>query len=132
MEKDANVNALGSAEVWQTDDPAVIALELTDDKARAFAAVMNASGVAYVIGKLLDAAMAPAFAAATAASGVSNPPCPTDGTRLELQPGRSPTEVATMLTVGAVQLVVFLPLKEVLRATGELVRKIERSGDRPH
>lgn len=121
--KGANtVHALDEANCWTTSDPSVIALEMIDIKKRSFVAAMNTSGIVAVIGKLLDIAHDPILGAASA-----SPPaqCSIDGTRLELAPGRVPTECAARLTIGCVQMVVFLPLEEVLRAAGELIQTIE-------
>ena len=134
-ETSKSVNALDRADCWPTNSPAVVALELVDDKNRRFAAAINTSGVVSVIGKLLDVAVNPVFAAASRIADEAYPQCHINGNRLELASGRSPTEVAVTLTIGCVQMVVFLPLAEVLRSTAELARSIEATppGEgRPH
>ena len=129
-----DVLGLAAVEFVPTNDPKVAALQLIDTQKRSFAAAMDANGITVVIGKLLDAAIHPIFCAATQMASETPAQCHIDGTRLELKSGRSPTETALTVTIGCVQMIVFLPLAEVLRATADLVEKIEETppAQKPH
>jgi hypothetical protein len=121
------VMGLKQVGLTETDEASVLALTLQDMADRQFAAAIDGWGMADLIEHCLQVAANPQFAAATqqqAAQG--GPTAQADGSRIEWRPGRSPTEVAATVTVGCLNLVVHLPLGEVLRATAVLVRSIER------
>lgn len=125
MNKPLQAVALEGIETWETNDPTVFGLMVKNEKQQAFLVAANVSGMTHVIGKLLDLAHNPVFAAATLAADVPGQQCHTDASRLELASGRSPTEVAVKLKLGCVEMVVFVPLPEVLRAIDQLMQSIE-------
>ncbi|MBA3596743.1 MAG: hypothetical protein H0W40_05105 [Methylibium sp.] len=124
--QEAVASPLETMECLRTSDPKVVGLRFKDRKGGAFAAVVNSSGMAFLIGKLFDQALQPAFAAASENADPRVPTCSTAASHLEWRPGRSATEVATTMKVGCLELVVHIPLAEVLRATTELRERVER------
>ncbi|MBA3625066.1 MAG: hypothetical protein H0W48_11580 [Methylibium sp.] len=124
--KEAVASPLQTMDCLRTSDPKVVGLRLEDRKGEAFAAVVNSSGLALLIGKLLDQALQPGFAAASENADPRLPASTTAASRIEWRPGRSATEVAATMKVGCLELVVHIPLAEVLRATTELRERVER------
>jgi hypothetical protein len=109
-----------------TNEPGVLALVIEDMRGSQFAAATNAWGICDLIAHSLDVAHFEAFAQASAQTSDHPPTAAANASQIQLLPGRSPTEVAATISVGCLQLVLHLPLGEVIRAAGELTKRLER------
>lgn len=109
-----------------TNELNVVALVVQDMRGTQFAAATNAWGICDLIAQSLDAAQFQAFAQATAQTADPRPTASADASQMQLLPGRSPTEVAATISVGCLNLVLYLPLAEVIRAAAQLTNSVER------
>jgi hypothetical protein len=126
------VTSLKEVEFWETNDPSICAIRIIDSENAKFSVATNSSGIAAFVGKLMAQATHPAFVAASLQTDQIRQ-CQIGGSRIELKSGRSPTEVAATVTIGCIQLIVFLPLPEVIRACAELAERIEpQPPEKPH
>lgn len=107
---------LKKIQFMQTNNAAVCGLELTDFNDASFIAGVDAGGLAFVIGALLEQAGHPDFAAASA--GVNERPALASvaGSAMTVVPGRAEGQLAVMLTVGSVELAIHLPREVVEKA----------------
>ena len=118
-------SALQDVRCLRTEEADMCALEFIDSSGQRFAAVVNSSGISSVIGRLLDQASNPDFEAAAVAGDGELPQCQINGSGLELHLGRSSAEIAIALPIGCIELVVFLPLADVMEAFAEFARKLQ-------
>lgn len=111
---------LKKVQFMQTSNPSVCGLELTDFNDAQFIAGVDAGGLAFVTGALLEQAGHPAFAAASADVNERPALCSVAGSAMQLAPGRAEGQVAVMLTVGSVELAIHLPRAVVERAVAAM------------
>jgi hypothetical protein len=119
--KRKGVNGLAEVFTRQTNEPGVAALELVDGQGRSFAAAIDAHGIVALTNRLLSLASEPVFATSARMASAEQPAqCQADVSHVELRAGRSDSEVVANLTIGCVQLAVFLPRAELLSAVAGL------------
>ena len=119
--KRKGVNGLAEVFTRETNEPGVAALELVDGHGRSFAAAIDAHGIVALTNRLLSLAAEPVFATSALMATATQPAqCQADVSRVELRAGRSDSEVVANLTIGCVQLAVFLPRAELLSAVAGL------------
>lgn len=117
--------ALKEVRCLRTDEPGVCALEFIDSSDCSFCAVVNSDGISSVIGRLLDQACNPEFHAAALAASPELAECRVSGSGMALLRGRSPTEIAVTLPMGCVNLVVYVPLAQLLMAFAGLAGELD-------
>jgi hypothetical protein len=118
--KRKGVNGLAEVFTRETNEPGVVALELVDGQGKSFAAAVDVHGVAALANRLLGLASEPVFATSSSMSAEKPAQCQADVSKIEMRAGRSDAEVVANLTIGCLQLAVFLPRAELLSAVATL------------
>jgi hypothetical protein len=111
---------LKKIQFMQTNNPSVCGLELTDFNDATFIAGVDAGGLAFAIGALLEQASHPDFTAASADVHERPALASVAGSAMTVVPGRAEGQLAVMLTVGSVELAIHLPRALVERAVAAM------------
>jgi hypothetical protein len=122
------VNGLAEVFTRETNEPGVVALELVDGQGRSFAAAIDVNGIAALTNRLLGLAAEPVFATSSRMGSEKPAQCQADVSSIEMRAGRSDAEVVANLTIGGLQLAVFLPRAELMKAVAGLAPTAQEQG----